>query len=313
MQIAGKLCLLAGVLVGAWLGPIGARAESVVNIAQHFGTNSAPFTVIREHKLLEKRVPGLRAEWHKFSSGTDTNEAFLSGSIDVSAMGIAPFITAWSKGVPVRMMSGLVVGPVKLVTYRDDIKTIRDFKPNDRIAVPSPASAQAMMLRMAAKKLMGDAKAMDALMVGLPHPEAMTALLNKTQITAHFATPPFLDQEIAAGMRVVLDSVDAVGEAYSGQIVAATQKFHDKEPQAFAALRDALKEAVEWLNGDPVRAARLLKEADGYKTSVDELAKTISGENRYDHVARGVMPFVTFMAEQGMLRRVPGSLADLTW
>ncbi len=290
-----------------------AKEETRVRIAQHFGTNSAPFTVIREQKLLEKKVAGIKVEWKKLSSGTDTMEAILADDLDVSAMGIAPFLTAWAKGVPVKIASGLVIGPVKLVTWRDDIKSIADFKPTDKIAVPSMGSAQAIMLKMAAAKQMGNSKALDPMMVGMPHPVATAALLTKKEIAAHFATPPYLNQEISAGMKVLLDSVDAVGELYSGQIVMASKKFHDSQPAAFKALSESLKEAIDWLNADPARAAEFLKKADHYKVSVEELTRMLKTENQYDFTPKGIMPFVKFMHSEGMIKTAPKSADELLW
>ncbi len=287
--------------------------EERVRIAQHFGTNSAPFTVIREQKLLEKKIKGIKVEWKQLSSGTDTMEAILADDLDVSAMGIPPFLTAWAKGVPVKILSGLVIGPVKLVTWRGDIKSIADFKPTDKIAVPSMGSQQAIMLRMAAAKHMGNPKALDPMMVGMPHPVATAALLTKKEIAAHFATPPYLNQEISAGMKVILDSVDAVGEPSSGQIVMASKKFRDSHPETFKALSESLKEAIDWLNADSARAADFLKKADKYKTSVEELTNLLKTENHYDFTPKGVMAFVKFMYSEGMIKTAPKSLDELLW
>lgn len=307
------LVFIVGVTLLAQAPQLWAREEARIRIAQHFGTNSAPFTVIRENKLLEKKVPGIKVDWKKLSSGTDTMEAMLADDLDVSAMGIAPFLIAWAKGVPAKIVSGLVIGPVKLVTWREDIRSLKDFKPGDKIAVPSMGSAQAIMLRMAAAKQLGNAKALDPFIVGMPHPVATAALLTKKEIVAHFATPPYLNQEVAAGMKIVLDSVDAVGEPYSGQIVAASKKFHDAQPAAFKALTEALRESIDWLNADPQRAAAFLKKADNYKVPVEELARMLKTENQYDYTPRGIMPFVRFMHGEGMIKTAPKSVQDLLW
>ena len=113
------------------------------------------------------------------------------------------------------------------------------------------------MLRMASAREFGDARRLDKYMVALPHPEAMNALLSKQHISAHFATPPYLDQEVAASMKLVLDSVDAVGEPYSGQVMVASMRFHDKHPEASKAVTDALAEAIAWIAANPDEAAAL--------------------------------------------------------
>lgn len=304
--------LLASLLIVA--SSLAAAADEIpVRIVQHFGTNSAPLTVMREQRLIEKRLPNARVEYRKLSGGSDTVDAFLSDQIDFSAMGIAPFLTAWAKGVPIGVVSGLVNGPVKLMTWREDIRSIKDFQPNDRIAVPSLSSAQAMMLRMAAAKEFGDPKRLDKLLVSLPHPEAMNALLSKQQVTAHFATPPYLDQESAAGMKLVLDSVDAVGEPYSGQIMVASSKFRQRYPQGYRAVSEALDEAVRWISAHPREAAELIHKADNYKMTVDALQKAMTGDNAYNTKPLGVMRFANFMFEQGLIKKKPANIAEVQW
>jgi len=301
--------LAAGILLGSM---IPATAEPVeIRIVQHFGTNSAPLTVMRERRLVEKRLPNAKLQFRKLSGGSDTVDAFLADQIDFSAMGIAPFLTAWAKGVKIKIASGLVVGPVRLMTWKSNIGSIKDFGPDDRIAVPSPTSAQAMMLRMASAREFGDARRLDKYMVALPHPEAMNALLSKQHISAHFATPPYLDQEVAASMKLVLDSVDAVGEPYSGQVMVASMRFHDKHPEASKAVTDALAEAIAWIAANPDEAAALVRSADGYKMAVETLRKAMTGDNRYDAKPLGVMKFADFMYEQKLIAKKPASLAAL--
>src|SRR5262249_38536332 len=106
--------------------------------------------------------------------------------------------------------------PFKLVPRNPNIKTIKDYTPSDRIAVPTVRqSIQAITLGIALQKAYGDDKANEKLLanqVTMGHPDALTALLNpQHEVASHFASSPF--QEIALktpGIHVVLESRDAL-------------------------------------------------------------------------------------------------------
>jgi NitT/TauT family transport system substrate-binding protein len=59
-------------------------------------------------------------------------------------------------------------------------------------------SIQALLLQMAATESFGEDQyvSLDPLTVSMNHPQALAALLSGTEITAHFAAPPFQDQEL---------------------------------------------------------------------------------------------------------------------
>src|SRR5262249_61384846 len=88
-----------------------------------------------------------------------------------------------------------------LLNSRDPaIKTIKDFKDTDRIAVPAVrSSVQAITLQMAAAKAYGtkDFAKHDPLTVSMTPPDATVALLKGgAQISAAFSVPPFQNQQL---------------------------------------------------------------------------------------------------------------------
>src|SRR5258708_35473767 len=78
-----------------------------------------------------------------------------------------------------------------LDTNRPAITSLQDFGPHDKIALPASNSPQAILLQMAAEKVFGDYKKLDANFVSLPHPDATTALLAGSAISGYSTTPPF--------------------------------------------------------------------------------------------------------------------------
>lgn len=53
------------------------------------------------------------------------------------------------------MAMPLVVQPLGLQTNAENIKSLKDIKPTDRIALPAPGSIQHILLAMAAEKNWG--------------------------------------------------------------------------------------------------------------------------------------------------------------
>src|SRR4051794_27769070 len=81
------------------------------------------------------------------------------------------------------------------------VKTIADYKPGMKIALPAvKVSNQAIFLQMAAAKLWGPAEfaRLDPLTVSMSHPDALIALLSGGEITSYFGAPPFTQQALKA-------------------------------------------------------------------------------------------------------------------
>ncbi|EKS30944.1 ABC transporter substrate-binding protein [Afipia felis] len=180
-----------------------ARAEvSEVRLAQQFGINYLPLTIMRTENLIEKHAAALglgkiKVTWLKFGGSNSINDALLSGQLDFGSGGVAPLLTVWdkTKGIfDVRGVAALGSMPFYLNSSNPNVKTLADFTSKDKIALPAvEVSIQAVVLQMAAAKAFGMAnyKKLDRLTVGMKHPDAMAALLSGTEVTAHFANSPF--------------------------------------------------------------------------------------------------------------------------
>ncbi len=191
--------------VGAALAlalPSFAQAEGKIRIAEQFGVVYLLLNVAQDQKLIEKhgKKQGVDVDvgWVKLSGGAVINDALLSGSIDIAGAGVGPLMTIWdrTKGRQnVRGVASLGSFPYYLVSTNPAVKTIADFGPKDRIALPAvTVSVQARILQMAAAKQWGNAqfKKLDPITQTVPHPDAAAALIaGKTELNAHFGGPPF--------------------------------------------------------------------------------------------------------------------------
>src|SRR4051812_15694531 len=92
----------AAVALLALMPATGVRAEGLIRISQQFGTLYLPLHVIRDQNLIQKHAKALglddvKVEWAQLSGGDAINAALLSGSIDIAAAGIGPFLTLWDR------------------------------------------------------------------------------------------------------------------------------------------------------------------------------------------------------------------------
>ena len=196
-----NLLALAGV---AALHAPARAAASQVRLSHGYGILYLPLMVMRDRRLLEAAMaasglPPAEVSWQVVDGGNVINDAMLAGALDIAGTG-APAITLWAKarGIPraeVVGLCGLSTCALSLNTNRPGIKTLADFTPADKIALPGiKTSLAAVVLQMLVAQKFGQAEyaRLDPMTVGLAHPDAYGALMGgKTEVAAHFASPPY--------------------------------------------------------------------------------------------------------------------------
>jgi len=298
-----------------------ARADvNELRISRGYGIHYLPMFVMERRKLIEKHAHALglgelAVTWQAIDGGNQINDAMLSGALDIASLGVPGFLVLWDKArsnprLEVLGIAPMSAGSMWLNSRIDSVKTLADLTERDRIALAGiKTSYGAVVLEMMAAKAFGDANyaKLDPLTVGLPYPEAVSALTSgKTEITAHIASPPFnyieLDQP---GIHRVASSREALGDL---PVIMAhtTRRFHDANPQLIAAFLAALDEACRFVTDDKPAAARLYAAAANVKTS-DQLALRIleDPENRYSITPTHMMAFAAFMHRVGSLKHLP--------
>ncbi len=322
MTFAVTLCWLAAAVCSFFPGA--ARAETrEIRIAQQFGVNYLPLTVMKKMRLVEKQAQsaGLGAvtvSWAQFGSGSAMNDALLAGNLDFASGGVGPLLKIWDKSkgqFDVKGVASLGSMPMYLNTINPKIRTVADFTAKDKIALPAAkVSIQAIVLEMAAAKAFGDAHfdKLDGFTVSMKHPDAMAALLTRTtEITAHFANSPFQEQELqAAGVHKVLSSYDVLGRSTLNSLYA-TARFHDTNPKTYRAVLAALKEAIDIINRDKKAAARLYVEEEHSKLSADFVEKILAQPDFVvTSTPEGVMKYADFMYRVKAIHNRPASWKD---
>ena len=302
------------------------EVSTVTVIGQH-GLPYLPLMLMRDQKLVEKHgtrlgLPNLAADYRTLGGTQSLVDALIAGQMNFGITGVPGLATLWDKTAgtanEVRALCAAQAMPFLLVTHRADIKSIRDFKEGDKIAVPGiKNSNQAICLQMAAAKQWGQQNyaQLDPYTITLPHPDAAIAIISKsTELTAHYGVSPFQNYEVAApGTHVVLKSYDTLGGQTTNGVVLMTRKFRDANPKATAAVHAALTEASELINKDARASAEVyIRLTNEKRSGVDEMAKMISDpDNAWTTTPQNAMRYVEFMHKVGTVKKLPGDWRDL--
>lgn len=301
-----------------------ARAEAeAIRLSHGLGVLYLPLIVMREARLVEKHLEaaGLTSavSWLTLDGGGQINDAMLAGALDIAGTSIPGFLTLWSKGRGTRSevvgVSGLSTCALVLNTNRADIHALADFKPGDKIAVPSvKVSLQAVVLQMAVAKQFGDANwaKLDDNTVSLQHPSAVAALVSGNQdVAAHFASPPFtLAEAASARVHAVLRSPDVLGDITLDMVFGA-KRFTAANPGHVKAFLAAQTEANALIASDPARATELFIQNSGSKVNPAEITDVLKDpQTKFDTIPHGFMQYAAFMQRAGTIKTVPKDWQD---
>ncbi|MDE2358974.1 MAG: ABC transporter substrate-binding protein, partial [Betaproteobacteria bacterium] len=319
----GALALVCALALS--IAALPARAEmSEIHVAEQYGISYLPLMIMQDRKLIEKHAKAegidVKVAWSKFAGGNVMNDALLSGGLQFASGGVGPLITLWAKthgNLDVKAVAAINSMPLYLVSSDPAVKTVKDFSDKDRIALPAvKVSIQAVTLQMAAEKAFGPGQEhrLDHLTVSLSHPDAMTALLSgKSEINAHFGSPPFQEQELEhPGVHLVLDSYDVLGGAATFNTVWTTAKFRNENPKIYAAFVAALDESMKIINGDKKAAAEAYLRLAKSKLPLESVEKLLNDPKIvFTTTPQGVTKYADFMYKVGSVKVKPESWKDL--
>jgi len=299
---AMSLLLLLSAVLLPLSGCAGKETEKEISIAEQYGIAYAPLQIMREQKLLEKELPGVKINWKQYGGPTPIREAMLAGEVDFGFMGSAPVLIGIDNGMEWKYAAGISSNQVALVTDRPEINSIRDFSDTDRIAVLSPGSTQHILLCIASNREFGDPNHFDNQIVSLSHPDAMDALIADTEITAHFSTPPYLDKELAHGMKIITTGEEIMGQPFTFITGVATARFHDENPEEYAAILRALNTATDYINNNMDEAVAILAPIYGIDEATLKKQMTYNG-TIYSTQLTGIDKLAEEMYRIGMLKK----------
>ena len=252
------------------------KAKEVV-IAEQYGLAYAPLVVMRELKFLEAELDeNYTVRWEKLGNTAAIREAMLSDHLDIGFMGIPPFLIGVDQGMEWRIMSGLTVSPLGLMTNDPTITTLEALKDQGKIALPQPGSIQHILLAMAAEENFGDAKYFDHQLISMKHPEGYQTLMTSDEVVAHFTSPPYIFQEQEEGtLYQLLSGEEAFGGEFSFIVGVCGEEFRSDEV-AYKAFQEALKASISYMKSHEEASIELL-------STYYELSEAVTRDYIYEH------------------------------
>jgi NitT/TauT family transport system substrate-binding protein len=319
--------VLAFLCCMALLWPTNATAETdVIRIPRGAGgVGFLPLLVMQRMGLIEKQAralgaTNLRADWIKLGGPAVVNDLLLSGAADIVVAGPPAFLTLWDRtrdNIKVKGVAAMTSIPMYLNARATHLNSLKDLTPNDKIAVTAvKVSIPAIIMQMAAREAFGvaDYAHYDKFTVSLTHPDALIALTSgRADITAHFASPPFHQRELkVAGIRTILTSNEVMGGPSTFTMLYTTSKFHDANPQAYAAFLQALEEAIAFINADKRAAAQIFIAMEAQAMDLNDVLEVLNDPDiRYTTSPENVMKYADFMASVGSIKVRPAIWQDL--
>jgi NitT/TauT family transport system substrate-binding protein len=301
------------------------RAEAVeqLRVATQFGLAYLPLIVMEHDKLWEAKAHALGAditvEYRRLGGGAALNDALLSDSVDLVAGGTAPMLFVWDRtagSYDVEAIAALNSSPIDILTNKPSIKSLRDFGPDDKIAVPSiRVSLQAIVLMAAAEKEFGSGHAtrLDDNEVGMQHPDALTALIAPgSEIAGYVSSSPYQEQALATPrVHKITDSFAAFDGPSTLSVVYGKAAFAVKHPKAAEAFYQALAAANASIAKDRSGAIDKYLEVTGDRTDRALLESILARPDfTFSTAPQGTLNLARFMHKVGLLKHDPKSWQD---
>ena len=302
------------------------RTRREIRISKGYGILYLPLVVMERRKLFERHAArrgrdDCTVKWVLLDGGGSINDAMMAGTLDFAGTGVPGFIDLWARarGIPnveVVGVAGLSATALSLNANRPGLRTLADFGPHDKVALPGiKRSLSAVVLQMAAAKLLGQARfaELDPLTVNYPHPEGMAALIDRRNgVTAHFTSPPFSSLELQhPGIHRVMNSVDVLGHI-TLDVVFAPQRLVRDDPVLVDIFLAALDEANQFIAENREAAASMYAADTTVPVSPADIVRMLGDpDTRFSIVPNQIMDYVHFLYDTGTIRTRPADWTAL--
>jgi NitT/TauT family transport system substrate-binding protein len=153
---------------------------------------------------------------------------------------------------------------------------------------------------------------LDPLTTSLPHPDAMAALLSNTEITAHFASPPYQYTEQKRGLHRVATSYELMGSPATFSVTYGTNKFATDNPKTLQAFYKAMEDSQKFINENHGKAADIYLKVSKEGASKADLMEILADKDvQYEMHPRSFLAYANFMKAVGTLKSTPADLKAL--
>lgn len=206
----------------------------------------------------ERLGPGTKMAWFVYNAGPSAMEAIFAKSIDLTYVGSAPALNAYSKanGDEIRLIAGAANGGAGLVVHADQkLSAPADFR-GKKIATPQLGNTQDVSCRawlvgggLKITQLGGDAQVLPT-----ANPDQL-ALFQQKRVDGVWTVEPWLSRlEKEAGGEVIVEEKDV-----ATTVLVSSVKFLNAERELAKRFTQAHAELTDWIVKNPEEAQKLIK------------------------------------------------------
>lgn len=288
-----------------------AKVPAEVTINYVYGIAYSPIVVLKSKGELQKLYPQTKFNWPILGNLAAIRDGIIAGTVQVGCGSAPPFLIGWDRGVPWKIFTNLCTANIKMVATDPKIKSLRDIKPADRIALPSADSIQAIQCRKAASIQLGNPHALDANMSFMAHPDGLQAMLSG-QVVAVYSAPPFQQIALSKGAHVVVEG-DQLFPHASFVMTYINTNFAAQYPEFTQTLFRLITESTKFIQTNKDATADFLSKDSG-KISADVFREELSDKSViFEPAPHGVIGYAQFMHQIGLIDKVPKSISELEY
>lgn len=206
----------------------------------------------------ERLGPGTKIEWFVYNAGPSAMEAIFAQSIDLTYVGPAPALNAYTKsnGAEVRLIAGAANGGAAFVVQPDqNLKAAADFK-GKKIATPQLGNTQDISCR--AWLIAGGLKITqlggDAQVIPTQNPDQLS-LFQQKRVDGVWTVEPWVSRlERESGGKILIEEREVATTVLvsSVKFLGANRELAKKFVEAHTAL-------TEWMMKNPDEAQKMIR------------------------------------------------------
>ena len=229
--------------------------------------------------------------------------SLLNNELQMALMTSVPIVTAASKGLPIRVVSGSDRYPLDpkhdttalVAAPGGGVGSLKDLS-GKTVAVVGLKSAPELALRVLLKDSGVDPEQVKVVEIAYPD---MVPALQSNRVDAAFVVDPFLSKARAAGLEVIgRPFTDGIGGMSALEWVAS-DAFTKSNPDAVQRFTKAMKRAGEYANEHPEAVRKVLPEFTSL--SPDAVAKSVIPTYDTKLGVEDIQAFADLMTKEGFI------------
>ncbi|WP_165498080.1 ABC transporter substrate-binding protein [Siculibacillus lacustris] len=288
---------LAGAIGGlAAFGTPAIAARREIQIGTNYGLPFLPFIVAEKLQLFDAAardagIGDVAFSVRRFGVATALIDAILSGNVQLGTLGSQALLNAYEKtrtNVGFKGVSAYWKGVFPIFSNVPEIRSLKDIRPTDKIAVQGPKSAQALYLKRAAEVYFGEGNAgrFDNQIVVMGHADAVPALTKSKAIQVYVSISPFAEIVAAQdGIHRIATSRDFADASTTNAFLGSIESFVAKNPDIHPAVIAALDRANAFILENPADTTRFYLEAEPSALPLDQV-RAIVEANKAEYATR---------------------------